>query len=767
MHRARRPDRSRLSRRFAFAAGLALVLGCAAARGQDAPPAPPAPPPAPPAPPAPPEPPAPPGPTPAPGPTLGLREGPGVSREQMWRAPTAEDWKKPCLMTWQRSWDDAVAVAKETGRAILVCVNMDGEIASEHYAGVRYREPEVAAVYEPYVCVIASVYRHNPRDHDDEGRRIPCPRFGTVTCGEHIALEPVVFERFLDGVRVAPRHIMVELDGKETFDVYYANDTASVFDRIRRGTAERPPAPAPVVRGDRPLLERVASRDVRDREAVEAAYAAGDAATRKALLEAAARAADAAPTDLVRLGVFGVDPDLSRLARKALAASASPDATDLVIDALKVPAEPSERDDLLAALSRMGSTSPRARWLASVHRGLFAKSSSVDAAKWSAAGGSSYAPPVPDWDALEAERARRVEAAKARSDDPAAMLAVAETSLDLAKEATNAFPDDPKQAGMFARHLYADARHLAAAAEKGGASGWKVDAILCIAAYRTSDHEEAYARAERAAKALPPGEPSWNAMAVLTIFAEARWKAITQAVKAKKEWPPEWLADVHAAYTVLLAHPLGTDTQVVWYHDFLVWLGADARATRLLEQALDRFRASAPLHERYRGRLLTDRGPDAVESAYDARTRAKEAVPADLWFAGLASNAVAEHDRRVGKPDAAVAAYGRAAARLEAAAAAVPAWKGAVDAALALVDAGRARLAFQRGDDAAALEAVLASFRRSPASAGTRDGLGITPGETAQVLLARLRAADRKDDVKRLEEALTALDPELLKPDRE
>ena len=101
-------------------------------------------------------------PKPAPGPGGGSREGGlRVGREAMWPAPTEEDWKKPVLITWQRSWDDAVAVAKETGRAILVCINMDGEIASEHYAGVRYRQPEIAALYDKYVCVIASVYRHN------------------------------------------------------------------------------------------------------------------------------------------------------------------------------------------------------------------------------------------------------------------------------------------------------------------------------------------------------------------------------------------------------------------------------------------------------------------------------------------------------------------------------------------------------------------------------------------------------------------------------
>ena len=142
--------------------------------------------------------------------------GQAVMREQMWPAPTAEDWEKPCLVLWERTFEDALAVARRTGKPLMVCVNMDGEIASEHFAGIRYRTPETARLFEAYVCVMASVYRHTPRDFDAQGVRVPCPRFGTVTCGEHIAIEPLLHERYFEGRRVAPRHIMLELDGSES-----------------------------------------------------------------------------------------------------------------------------------------------------------------------------------------------------------------------------------------------------------------------------------------------------------------------------------------------------------------------------------------------------------------------------------------------------------------------------------------------------------------------------------------------------------------------
>src|SRR5688500_10815456 len=246
--------------------GAILALAAFAASGiaQDVKPEdkPPAPPDAPAPPPAPAE--APPAPrraAPPHPPDLGP-PNPPADRQGMWPSPTAEDWKKPVLIPFQRTWDDAVAVSKETGKRILVCVNMDGEIASEHYAGIRYREPEISKMYEPYVCVIASVYRHSPQDYDGEGRRILCPRFGSVTCGEHIAIEPGLFEKFFDGQRVAPRHVAVDLEGRETYDIYYINDVASVLKTVKEGAG--PPVP-PVVRGDRPIADRVASNDAADR----------------------------------------------------------------------------------------------------------------------------------------------------------------------------------------------------------------------------------------------------------------------------------------------------------------------------------------------------------------------------------------------------------------------------------------------------------------------------------------------------------------------
>jgi hypothetical protein len=685
--------------------------------------------------------------------------GPGqnVSREAMWPAPTAADWARPCLVRWQRTWEDALAVARETEHPMLVCVNMDGEIASEHYAGIRYRQPEIAALYEPYVCVIGSVYRHTPRDYDEEGARVPCPRFGSVTCGEHIAIEPVLYAQFLDGVRVAPRHIMVELDGKEQYDVYYAWDTDSVFERIRAGIAERPGGVPEIVRGERSLAERAASADSADREAIEAAWRDGSAQERRALLEAALAQGDAAPLELLRLAVFGLDLDLSRVAREALARSSSPAATDLISEALRVPMDTAQREALIAALGRLGQSDARARTLAVVQRGLSSRSTTVDTEAWAGAlGGSTYAPAVDG--ALVVARVENQDSVL-RSKDPAAHLELAESFL---QSAYAQWGSDPEYAGM----LFLDALDTAREAEALGAAGWRVDAALAIAAYYTGQLPTAYARAEAAVTGdMPEAAPDWNAMAVLAIFAKARQEAIQQAVTDKADWPPSWLTDVDAAYAVLAHHPFGTPEQVVAHYDFLNWLAAPDRSKAVLERGLSRFPAAPELHERLRRHVLWERGVRGLEPAYGKLLAQPDAPAAYRHYAGLAAVMTAEFRRRTGRDDDALSAYARALVHFEAAALAADDARAEADRQIALVHGARARLAYEAGDDERAVTELLAAFARDPRAAAVQDGLNISAADTARMLRARLDLAGGAELRGRLDAALAELaeiDPGLL-----
>ena len=684
----------------------------------------------------------------------------GSSRESMWPAPTAEDWKLPCRIAWQRTFDDALKVAKETGKPILICVNMDGEIASEHFAGIRYRRPETAKLFEPYVCVIASVYRHNPRDYDEQGRRIPCPRFGTVTCGEHIAIEPLMYDEFFEGRRIAPRHIEIELDRKKVYDVYFAWDTDTIFTALRSGVAGREP-PKPTVRDDVPVVDRVESADSTDRSAVEAAYRAGTPELRRALIEATIRHKDLDQVDLLRLAIFGFDVELARLARRALAQCDSESAVDLIAEALKMPMEPAERDLLIAAAVRLGEKYPRARTLAAVHRGLAQTSKRIDAAAWASgiaapSGGSARR----DYE-VAAHLEQREDAASVRPADPEPRLELAESFLARAGE--------PRIEKHFAQLLCADAKRTALEAEKLGAKGWRLDAVLALCAQALGDRDESLARAVAAVEGgMPPpssgaeGVGESQAVGVLALFAEARQRAIAKAYREKASWPAEWLSDIHAAYAVLARHPLGTDAHVASHFDFLRWLGATPRASEVLEQGLERFPDSWILHDRLRGQILWEKGPDGLEAEYAARLT-KENAPLNLeWFAGYASIVAAEAQRRAGAADKARAAYDRAVEHFQRAVLRNPGSRESSSTYTALACAGKARLDLEAGDLERAQRGILAAFAFNPDAAATLDGLNLSPVDTAKMLRARLAEAHREDLLKELQTALDALRPDLL-----
>lgn len=155
---------------------------------------------------------------------------------------------------WLPDLAAARKVAEAEHRPLLIAVNMDGESASERIVREQYRDPEFVALTRKCVCLCASAFRHNPRDFDDDGKRILCPRLGGVTCGEHIALEPILFDAFLGGERIAPRHALIQPDGKKVFDEFLLFDLRELTQKLRDGVASAPTAPERPTR-PRDLLE--------------------------------------------------------------------------------------------------------------------------------------------------------------------------------------------------------------------------------------------------------------------------------------------------------------------------------------------------------------------------------------------------------------------------------------------------------------------------------------------------------------------------------
>src|SRR5262245_5971962 len=209
---------------------------------------------------------------------------------------------------WQRDLDQALTLARAEDRPLFIAVNMDGESASDRIVCEEYRAAEFVADTRPFVCLVASVFRHNPRDYDEAGRRIPCPRLGECTCGEHIALEPALFERFLsDGERVAPRHAVILPDGKKAWDLSLCFDLHDIDRELAasaRAERERRGRPSELAR-EVPELDWQAlasRRDARGRAALETRLEnAPDEASLMRALETIAARGDAGSADALRL----------------------------------------------------------------------------------------------------------------------------------------------------------------------------------------------------------------------------------------------------------------------------------------------------------------------------------------------------------------------------------------------------------------------------------------------------------------------------------
>jgi hypothetical protein len=170
----------------------------------------------------------------------GLSLALGVSARAL-AAPSDRPVPPERQILWQRSLEDALAIAKEEKRPILLAVNMDGESASERITREQYRDPKFVASTRPFVCLMASVFRHTPRDYDEQGRRIPCPRLGEITCGEHIALEPILYDKYLGGDRIAPRHALILPDGTKAFDLTLLFDLRDIDKKLAESAHLAPP----------------------------------------------------------------------------------------------------------------------------------------------------------------------------------------------------------------------------------------------------------------------------------------------------------------------------------------------------------------------------------------------------------------------------------------------------------------------------------------------------------------------------------------------
>ncbi len=233
------------------------------------------------------------------------------------------------------------------------------------------------------MCLAASLFRHNARDYDDQGRRIPCPRLGVVTCGEHVALEKLLWEKYLsDGERVAPRHALILPGGKKAWDLSLCFDLHDIdkalFESVRADAARREQAGSTGV-VESPVdgaswAELAARRDAFGRSALEDAIArVRDPASLAAGLDAIEKHGDPGSLDALRI-VCARLPDLSASMRDRVLATTralhlEPDVTTVLrgrVQALGVvPAslDPAGCETLLPLLAELDGKSTATRSL--------------------------------------------------------------------------------------------------------------------------------------------------------------------------------------------------------------------------------------------------------------------------------------------------------------------------------------------------------------------------------------------------------------------
>ena len=191
------------------------------------------------------------------------------------------------------------------------------------------------------------------------------------------------------------------------------------------------------------------------------------------MIAAAKANPQAAPDELLRLAIFGLDERVANVAREALASAQSTSAVDVINEALRVPLEQQEKGALIAALQRLGKDSVRARTLATVHGGLSTRSETIDVDKWSSAIADAAYPSPQEYQAIT-EALNETEAkAKANPGDAAAKVAIAEANLELWRKPETHTKRRIRGAGVadFARLLLLDARDAALEAKRVGASG--------------------------------------------------------------------------------------------------------------------------------------------------------------------------------------------------------------------------------------------------------------------------------------------------------
>ena len=176
---------------------------------------------------------------------------------------------------WQPSFEAALAASKQSGRPVMICINSrDGEHGDEYTLTKIYKNARFAELSKRFVMVVISGKRHK--------RRGPCPRFGQISCKDHMACYEALFadykqleEKDNPGHMISPQHVFLSADGELLRRKKYLLGRPGLVDLMRSVASEyarslpgdRNPDSAPLDDRDRADLERVRAADAEARSA--------------------------------------------------------------------------------------------------------------------------------------------------------------------------------------------------------------------------------------------------------------------------------------------------------------------------------------------------------------------------------------------------------------------------------------------------------------------------------------------------------------------
>jgi len=657
---------------------------------------------------------------------------------------------------WQRTLEDALALSESEKRPLFVAVNMDGESASERIVRERYRDPDFVDWTRPFVCVVASAFRHATRDHDEEGRRIPCPRLGDVTCGEHIALEPILFEEFLGGDRIAPRHAVVLPDGTKRFDLFQLFDLRELDRQLAEAAKQaprpspRPGSPVPGAEGGFAVLAR--ARDHVGRAALESAmFRLRSEAEVFPALDAISKSGDAGSVEALRL-LFQRSPPpsaelLERIAKTAETLRIEARTAEVARERLSSlgawPGAPGLDGDsgLLNLLGRLDGNSAPSRSLLLAYAALGAEEDAAHAKGRiePAAAGS----PRPDvarwWSALRAGPAFEPGPGKPPPEKRSAEALEGELSdLD---HALNERPDDPELLARYGRNsLELAERRMESGGE--GALLLLQDADGFLERAWKSDPRDVTWLFDRAKVAFLAGKHELEEQVAIEAAARAqgadriealRWvgDAAARMVAARSGGDPlvevGGIARGGQALMEVAGSPQANETDWISLGSFLGALGMRREELAVLQLGAERLPASTPLRTALNRALWAGGRIDlAAPKAEWIAARHPESADA-AWHAGYARILSGEDRRRREDSEGAIADYRKGGAWFRRCAELRPDYRENADHYRALCSLGQgfAHLLADRRAEAAKLLAEAVAIR--PAVAQTRDGLDREP----------------------------------------